>query len=681
MGRPAARLAARTIVLTLALALIALVVTIGAVALALSIRFSLVAIFGCLALLLTLPGWRALEALTERARDGAPGSPVDEAALGALVADVAAALGLKAPEAIHLTLGPDVEVVRFRGRRKLVASLPCMYGVPEGAARAALAHALLRDSSALSRLHDGRITATLLRALAYSGLPVVGAPWRRVVSRLLADGARARRLRTLEHDRECVRLYGAPAVAEHVRVTNRARAFGSYWTGEVVPCLETGFHPPVFAGWQRFLRDPEVAERVNERLTATSVGHPRDDEPPAGQRLTAIAAGGSPESRAVVPSVPMRALERVALRAVDAGAARELVEIEWEQVISAVWLPSLRRTAAGLTAELEDATVADLEALSRSAAGDELGAALAVALADAGWALVLEPGGALLAERDGFTLYPLFVPRNLAADGDGDGWRRFVEDSGIAAVALAPPPEPRALSEIPTATSAAVLLLERTRTRRRSAIALAVLLSPMVLLMGFAGVVMFVEGEPTAAVRASGGLFSACALGLGWFLLAQLRTALSRTSVTIDDEGVRIEDRRLLRRTFVIPRERVRVAAVDDGDERSLAGRPLKFPCGGTTWSGAEGWLWHGPDRRSFATVGLGDEVPNVLLLFDTPVAAPRLRRRRAESLPRRNELLGGLVLNVHDPDLARHVLSGWDVLRPLSVADAEAAPPRCRAA
>jgi hypothetical protein len=60
---------------------------------------------------------------------------------------------------------------------------------------------------------------------------------------------------------------------------------------------------------------------------------------------------------------------------------------------------------------------------------------------------------------------------------------------------------------------------------------------------------------------------------------------------------------------------------------------------------------------------------PALALLFDRPVPAPRLRRRRGGGvLP--GERLAGLLLVLREPEEARRALYEWSLVRPLTMPD-----------
>jgi hypothetical protein len=126
-----------------------------------------------------------------------------------------------------------------------------------------------------------------------------------------------------------------------------------------------------------------------------------------------------------------------------------------------------------------------------------------------------------------------------------------------------------------------------------------------------------------------------------------------------------IEYPELLRAPLIVPRDAVRVAAVD-----------------------GEGWLrfrvhassgpYFGGDDDVFLAFRRGSPLPilppdrgrpNVALLFSRPVPSPPLRRQTGGGLLR-GERMAGLLLAVRDPAAAERALDSCSLLRPLTMPD-----------
>lgn len=155
------------------------------------------------------------------------------------------------------------------------------------------------------------------------------------------------------------------------------------------------------------LDDPATADFIVADLTRDLDEQPHADSPlpTIGARLALIEAcaptGGS-LGGALSLHRPAGAVEEAALRASDRSASGVLVEIAWDRVAEAVWLPRMRGEVAPWHDALEGCTVADLRSLVQR---DDvplpvLGAALAVTLHEHGWELRMGPDAALRAASD-----------------------------------------------------------------------------------------------------------------------------------------------------------------------------------------------------------------------------------------------------------------------------------------
>jgi hypothetical protein len=457
--------------------------------------------------------------------------------------------------------------------------------------------------------------------------------------------------------------HGAPAVTEHVRALVRAEAFPEYWRELVVPCLDAGFRPPVLEGWRRFLATPEVAEYVSERLA---------NGPDVLARVQELAPRDGAAGEPFEAELPLDGLERLALR--EGG---DLVEIGWDRVAEAVWLPRLLSRAEAARDVLAGRTVAELPDLAEEGVPqDVLTAALTVSLSRAGWVVELEPSGRLTAHSESFVVHPLLVPVD-ELDDDED-WDAMLEETGIAGLPLALPAVAPA-DRLPLHFEPASLALPRTAGLRRGTVLLLAVVGPLGLALCsiFVGVALFNPSPPARLVFGVMGV--AVTAGFGWWMLWRWRLAFSRGSLSIGPTGLEVADRGLLREPMRIPRELVRAVADDHGEAISQAGNPLRFPYGESPWlhpSGrdlsAQGWLWQGARDPSVPLLGAGDEIPNLLIVFAEPVPAPRLRLRwRREGLPRRGRALRALALRVDDAHRAEAAFRGWEVVRPLSAEDA----------
>jgi hypothetical protein len=140
----------------------------------------------------------------------------------------------------------------------------------------------------------------------------------------------------------------------------------------------------------------------------------------------------------------------------------------------------------------------------------------------------------------------------------------------------------------------------------------------------------------------------------------------------------------LLTEPLVVDRDDVVVAAVDT--RRREGGETLRFPYSHEfEWTqpfpGDEaetyGWLYVRNARSPLPFLSDLQALPNVVVVFRTPIEPLACRRRSGRPLPRPpvpGREVAGFFARVRDPELARTALRDWGVMRPLTVGDAERA-------
>lgn len=252
------------------------------------------------------------------------------------------------------------------------------------------------------------------------------------------------------------------------RVHAAGLAFDGYWSGELVPALRLGVHPPIAEGFARFLRTPRLAalleERVAEELRAGTAADPLDTHPPLRERVAAVthlpAGETTPDPRDALDLLtdPVAA-ERALLRHLTGGG----VEFEgatwedigervyrplWEQIVAehaAVFAPL---TARALPRVLTDAKALDDLAVRLGVPRDGerrrgrvawlLAAAVGRHLARAGWRVESLPGEPVRLERGGHVFDALaFAEACFDGPDAAAPLLAELEAAGVADVSLA----------------------------------------------------------------------------------------------------------------------------------------------------------------------------------------------------------------------------------------------------
>jgi hypothetical protein len=565
--------------------------------------------------------WQLLAGRTP-APPSPPGVPHEAGALRALVAAECRSLGVAVPDQIRITAGRELELRRDGAARMLVVGLAALAEHDHALLRLGVADVLALDADGahrrLTRMRGGMIARALAIGEAH---PYSSAPWRRLagVAAHRLDAAIAART-LLVAARLDVRL-GSEAAA-------RADKFDFYWSLPVLMCLDAGFRPPIAAGWRRVLEleGPSALALLDE---------PVDD------------------------------IEARVLAAAGTGRARELVPVAWERMGEAVLLPAARAEALD-AAWLAEWQVGDAVDAAAMAAGDEqaleqLGLALVVAMADAGWAVTVTPPMLVELVGEEASVEPFGLVYS-AADGSVEAapWRAFAEEMGLAQRPLAPNKAATAgapeLERIPVATPRAKLELVlhgSKKLRRRTA---AVIVPMLLICLPFSlgtplGLALTYPGISPGGRLALAGFGLALSAGLCWWAWMRWRLAFRRGRLLIDADRLRLEHPGLLRHPYEIPRSLVRAAVGDARGGRNRVGRHTRFGLAMTPWEtpDPDAWLWVAGEYPAVPFLGVEIDVPNVVLVFERPIAGP-VARSGAGHAPLPHEALGGLMLAVEEP-------------------------------
>ena len=169
------------------------------------------------------------------------------------------------------------------------------------------------------------------------------------------------------------------------------------------------------------------------------------------------------------------------------------------------------------------------------------------------------------------------------------------------------------------------------------------------------------------------GIGVALAAGIGWWARLRLRLAFGRGRLVLGATTIRIEHAGLLRRSYELPRSLVRTAVGDPGGGRDPLGRPARFMLTTTPWDGPGGgddaWLWAAGETPVMPFLGVEIDVPNLVLVFEHPLAGPSARFGAGHA-PLPGEAIGGLMFAVEAPADLERSLSALGFGRSLTRAD-----------
>lgn len=418
-----------------------------------------------------------------RDRFEAPGLsllPDEHPRLFAEMADVAKQMKQAMPREVYLVADANAAVLErggvlgIGGKRVMILGLPVLQTLTSAQLRGVVAHEFGHFYGG-----DTRLSPWVYKTREAIGRTIQGlgdrswlqAPFRWYGLLFLRITHAISRRQEFVADNLAARLVGPQTYAEGLRTIHGiAPAFDGYMRQEYIPALESGYRPPFLEGFGRFIKAPRVSQLM-ERTVAEEAqaqrSDPYDTHPSLGERLAALAAlPGETAAADASPALALLGDVPAAEAALLAGMVRpeyrdKLQPVSWDDIGQAVylsgWQEDVRAHAAGLASVTPATLPAFLAApgplaelitrrsertlLQQQVAGivrNLTGAALAVALARAGWTVDAAPGIPITLRRGEDAVEP-FVVVHMLAEGklSGEGWVQRCVQLGIADLSLA----------------------------------------------------------------------------------------------------------------------------------------------------------------------------------------------------------------------------------------------------
>jgi hypothetical protein len=358
--------------------------------------------------------------------------------------------------------------VRAFGRRAATVGigLPLLAWLDEHELRSVVAHEMGHHLGGDVRL--GPWVHRTRRAIARATDRLEGSSfWFHLPFALYADvfmrvSVRISRAQELAADATAARVAGAAATASALRkIELLSAAWGAYFASEVVPIVDRGHLPPLLDGFDRYWRAAQTPgtpafDSLSLALEASKEPQKDDTHPVLAERVAALGDPVTEGSEAPPALALIDAIEQAEVRVIRdllRDSRMTLKPVRWEEIASAVWLPTWREelgahahvvrglTPMGLSSAIEradalaDATRQGPAILSRAAERRRvarfLGMWLAVHLADRGFAVQAPPGLAVAAEREGTFVLPFDAVAELMRRRDPDHWASVCTRCGI----------------------------------------------------------------------------------------------------------------------------------------------------------------------------------------------------------------------------------------------------------
>lgn len=406
----------------------------------------------------------------------APGPEVVEARHPRLFAEIraiAAATRQRMPAHVYLVSDVNAFVTQRGGimgigsRRVMGIGLPLLRTLQVDELRAVLAHEMGHFYGGDTRLGPwiyktrGALARTVVN-LAKAGRSTdhwigylfagVQAPFRWFLIGFLRVSQAISRAQEYSADAVAVRAEGKRALVEGLKKTHAASiAHTIYMRTEVIPLVVRGALPAVGEGFSRFLANDRLSKLLDESVAdelAEGTSDPYDSHPPLRERIAAASALDGADRQAD----PRRAIdlvddvERIEASELAEHVDRKLEPVSWDDT-GKVWLASWREEVGRARAVLADVRVDALptdprmiyrlaarvlgEDTARQAEDNDLrqwwhgiaGAALAILLADAGFAVTTRVGEPFQLVRGELTVEPFSeLQRLIAGETSPDAW-------------------------------------------------------------------------------------------------------------------------------------------------------------------------------------------------------------------------------------------------------------------
>jgi Zn-dependent protease with chaperone function len=395
-----------------------------------------------------------------------------------LVDGVARATAQRPPSEVYLLNEVNAWVTHRGGvmglgsRRVMGVGLPLLAHLSTAELKAVIAHEfghyVSGDVSLGPWIYKTR--SAIGRATAATHETFLEAPFRAYAQLFLKTTLAVSREQEFVADQTAAKLAGSRvAVSALRRVYALGPAYSAYLSTEVTPVLQSGFLPPIAAGFDRFLERPRTAAFMESVATAPSSGDEAgayDSHPPLADRIQALERlPASPPSDADQVRGPALAQVDVHAKALlrhtlGSDLMGRLKPIAWKDVGEAVYLqrwhqmgrnyagwfgtrtvgqiPSGQEAFIQLGSELvgqDEVNVNSEERIHR--ATQLLTAGLGSALTSAGWSIETGPGDPLELVNGDKRLDPGVAIARLASGDESAGeWQSFCEDQGIASLPL-----------------------------------------------------------------------------------------------------------------------------------------------------------------------------------------------------------------------------------------------------
>ena len=442
-------------------------------------------VHGRLILFCVIGGGSVLWAILPRPdRFEAPGPLVrkqDEPMLFAAIEEIAATTAQDMPAEVYFVNDVNAVVTQrggvmgFGSRRVMGLGLPLMQAVSVQELKAILAHEFghyhggdVKLGPWIYKTH-GAIGRTI-NQLDQSILQYIFIFYGKLFLRITHAISRAQEFVA---DKVAAQAAGAGAMISGLRTVHAAAvAYSGFVESELAPVVQSGYLPPVHAGFSRYLANPAMRpylDRMVQHEEEQGKTDPYDTHPSLKDRIAALAGlppGSSGDTRPAASLLSDFGRWEAHVLTSDTGPewARNLTPVSWHEVSDKVYMPIWRERVdrhghllRGLTIATLPTSSAGLIAIGRQLFGDAIEeppeheavgrafqlilAAIVLRLTPLGWTVDVQPGDEVTLRRDGHELRPYAVLAGFMQErSTPDEWRAQCIAMGIAGVPLSGAP-------------------------------------------------------------------------------------------------------------------------------------------------------------------------------------------------------------------------------------------------
>jgi Zn-dependent protease with chaperone function len=259
-----------------------------------------------------------------------------------------------------------------RSRPILALGYPLLLALTQNELRAVLAHEFGHYTAGDTRLapwihHTRQVLGRTMDSLSGNALDFLFLGYAKLFLRVTNAISRQQEL---DADRLAARLIGGESLVSGLKkIATLAPGHEHFWHTEVVPLLDSGFLPPIGAGFSAYCGNPFIQKIVKEALSdelRIEDADAYDTHPPLAERIRNVHAfvSSGPRNRPEPAAAWLGEAPDLERRLLDAtfpeADVHTLSDLAWSEALERVYLPGYARTAREHTDDVAGLRLSDL---------------------------------------------------------------------------------------------------------------------------------------------------------------------------------------------------------------------------------------------------------------------------------------------------------------------------------